>query len=471
MEDLLDLKTYRLLNDFGAGSHKPGSGSAAALQGMLAAKLLVTVIELNNGVDYKFRYSKALPRLLEMQSIINSRIYPRLTALFQLDSVQFGKTIKERERRNAETDLINHNLLARSALAELKVSIRLPLEIASLCVEIAEFADYVFDNAFQSARGDSQVALSSAVAAVAGSLSIVHLNLLPFGSDSYKWIEKVRLKCESLQNHYDKLNAIASVKMNVLVKKVEAKRSFYKEVDQLLKGTKSAQQITNKQLEQFARDLQNLVWLNRKSIWGTEISIAERDVLNPSKVFEKVLGYKYDHNHDLGYYFIDGQWVDIAGLIDQDNKLVQISNHTDKHLQNFTAAHELGHALLHKQSVLHRDVPIDGSNELRNRPLEERQADKFASYFLMPAKLVRRRFKLLFNTHDFRITSDSAFNLTGNSSANDLKIKCNDLRGLSLKLASAESYGQDFFEPLSTYFNVSATAMAIRLEELGLMKF
>ncbi len=471
MEDLLNLKTYKLLDDFGAGSHKPGSGSAAALQGMIAAKLLVTVIELTNGDDYKLRYSKVLPRLLDMQAVINSRIYPRLAELFQLDSVQFGKTIKERERRNAETDLISHNLLARSALAELKVSIRLPLEIASLCVEIAEFAEYVFDNAFQSARGDSQVALSSAVAAIAGCLSIVHLNLLPFGSDSYNWIEKVKYKCETLQNHYDKLNAVAGEKMNVLVKKVEAKRLFYKEVDQLLTVTKSTQQLTNKQMEQFARDLQNLVWLNRKSIWGAEIDINEMHVLNPSKVFEKVLGYKYDNNHDLGYDFIDGQLVEIAGLIDQDNKLVQISNHTGSHLQNFTAAHELGHALLHKQSVLHRDIPIDGSNELRNRPPEEMQADKFASYFLMPEKLVRRRFKLLFGTYDFRINSDSAFKLTGNSSANDLRIKCRDLRGLSLKLSSAESYGQDFFEPLSAHFNVSPTAMAIRLEELKLVQY
>lgn len=471
MEDLLNLKTNKLLDDFGAGSHKPGSGSAAALQGMVAAKLLVTVIELTNGDDYKIRYSKVLSRLLQMQSAINSRIYPRLTELFQLDSVQFGKTIKERERRNAETELINHNLLARSALAELKVSIRLPLEIASLCVEIAEFADYVFDNAFQSARGDSQVALSSAVAAIAGCLSIVHLNLLPFGSDSYNWIEKVRIKCETLHAHYDKLNAIAGEKMNVLVKKVEAKRSFYKDVDQLLNGTKSAHQLTNRHMEQLARDLQNLVWLNRKSIWGMDVNITEMDVLNPSKVFEKVLGYTYDNTLDLGYDYVGDQLVDIAGLIDQDNKLIQISNHTGSHQQNFTAAHELGHALLHKQSVLHRDRPIDGSNELINRPPEEIQADKFASYFLMPEKLVRRRFKLMYGTHDFRINSDSAFKLTGNSSANDLRIKCRNLRGLSSRIASVESYGQEFFESLSAHFNVSPSAMAIRLEELNLVHY
>ena len=29
--------------------------------------------------------------------------------------------------------------------------------------------------------------------------------------------------------------------------------------------------------------------------------------------------------------------------------------------QRFTIAHELGHAILHRQTVLHRDKPIDGS--------------------------------------------------------------------------------------------------------------
>ena len=44
--NLLDLKANILLDKFGKGGHVPGSGSAAALMGLLAAKLLATVSTL-----------------------------------------------------------------------------------------------------------------------------------------------------------------------------------------------------------------------------------------------------------------------------------------------------------------------------------------------------------------------------------------------------------------------------------------
>ena len=39
-ERLIDLATGKLLEKFGAGNHKPGSGSASAFQGMLAEKVV-----------------------------------------------------------------------------------------------------------------------------------------------------------------------------------------------------------------------------------------------------------------------------------------------------------------------------------------------------------------------------------------------------------------------------------------------
>jgi len=46
MGKLIELSTEELLKKFGSGKHKPGSGSAAAFQGMLSAKLIHTVIDL-----------------------------------------------------------------------------------------------------------------------------------------------------------------------------------------------------------------------------------------------------------------------------------------------------------------------------------------------------------------------------------------------------------------------------------------
>jgi len=42
-QSLMELRTHQLLDKFGAGGHKPGSGSAAALMGLLSGKLTVTV--------------------------------------------------------------------------------------------------------------------------------------------------------------------------------------------------------------------------------------------------------------------------------------------------------------------------------------------------------------------------------------------------------------------------------------------
>ncbi|PZW36972.1 formiminotransferase-cyclodeaminase [Mesonia algae] len=108
-----------------------------------------------------------------MDADIRERIFLELTRLFKEDAVQFDKAITARTERDDINDIIKSNLLGKKALAELKLSIDIPIEITKLCIELAEISDYVFDNAFQGARGDSQVALSGAVAGIAGCLSIV----------------------------------------------------------------------------------------------------------------------------------------------------------------------------------------------------------------------------------------------------------------------------------------------------------
>src|SRR5690554_4535881 len=100
--DLLNVTTEKLLEKFGAGNHKPGSGSAAAFQGMLSAKLLVTVISLTNEAKRRETYKNVLPKLLSMNNEIHNRIFPRLKDLFQEDAIQFGKTIQAREERDNE---------------------------------------------------------------------------------------------------------------------------------------------------------------------------------------------------------------------------------------------------------------------------------------------------------------------------------------------------------------------------------
>lgn len=468
--DLLTLVTSDLLEQFGAGNHKPGSGSAAAFQGMISAQLLITVIELTNEPKRRKRYHDVLPGLVAMQTEIRDSIYPQLTQLFEEDSVQFGITINLRKRRNAEKDGFKRNILARQALTELKVAIDLPLKIAELCIRLGEIGESVFDNGFQSARGDSQVALSGSVAAIGGCLSIIQLNLSLFGSDEYKWIKNVKGKCDRLRKKFDVLNSIASLKMDTLAQLVDDKASLYEQLDELINTTRSKELLTNKDLEQFARQFQNLIWQKKEAIWTEDIPTTGRPLMTPSVIFKKVLGYSYDNKLNLGGTTVNGIPMDVAGIIDQANKLVRISNHIPNPIQNFTAAHELGHALLHKQTVMHRDLPVDSLNTVSDRPIEELQADRFATYFLMPAKHVRYRFKTLFYTDLFAIDSDTTFKLTG-TTARDLRKECKNLQGLCFMLASTGTYDGNDIQSLSAYFNVSDKAMAIRLEQLGLVQF
>ena len=99
---LLGITIKKLLEKIGAGNHKPGSGSAAALQAMVSSKLLATVIDITNDDDHRQFYLESLPTLLLMDKAIRERIFPRLCELFQLDSTQFDKTITLRKARNKE---------------------------------------------------------------------------------------------------------------------------------------------------------------------------------------------------------------------------------------------------------------------------------------------------------------------------------------------------------------------------------
>ncbi len=99
--------------------------------------------------------------------------------------------------------------------------------------------------------------------------------------------------------------------------------------------------------------------------------------------------------------------------------------------------------------------------------MTEIEADKFATYFLMPKKLLEKEFFSVYYSV-FQIDENSAFKFGGRSTR-DLKNECKDLRALSRKLATAESFDNRHFSSLTKIFKVSVEAMAIRLEELKLV--
>ena len=199
---LINLPTDQLLTKFGSGGHKPGSGSSAALLGLVACKLIQTVVTLSAGRD---QYQGVEAQLTLANQDILDGIEPVLLAAMQEDSDQFDRVIALRNQRNAETDKVKKRQLAEQALSELRAATEIPIRIAETCIHLADRAMLVFDLGFKAARGDSGVAISSALAGATGAISIIYLNLTSFkGSE---WAVNTRKKADELSKHAQQLQA------------------------------------------------------------------------------------------------------------------------------------------------------------------------------------------------------------------------------------------------------------------------
>jgi hypothetical protein len=222
---------------------------------------------------------------------------------------------------------------------------------------------------------------------------------------------------------------------------------------------------TIEEIEVHANNLHRSIWHHRHKIWPDRIPSNPIDMLDPI-VALNFIGYDSGLEETLGQFRSNGKLIEVAGTIDKFSMKVRISRQFPSEIRGFTAAHELGHALMHETSALHRDRPIDGSSISRDSI--EFEADKFATYFLMPKKLVKTNFKQLFLTDSFSLNEATSFAL-GYSDLEALRNKCLTPRHLSRMLASAEKYNGLQFVSLAKQFRVSVEAMAIRLEEMGLV--
>ncbi len=220
------------------------------------------------------------------------------------------------------------------------------------------------------------------------------------------------------------------------------------------------------ELEQRASKIQSFIWKNRHKIWRASIPSDPVDMLDPTLAL-KLLGYESRYSDTLGEFFSKGKLIEVAGIVDHESRAVTLSQRYPIVIRNFTAAHELGHTALHEESGLHRDKPLDGSSPSRNRV--EQEADKFATFFLMPENLVRTRFRKQFLSSNFLLNESTSFAL-GYVDYTVVKKELKTLRQLSRKLASTEYYNGKHKISLAQQFKVSIETMAIRLEELELIQ-
>jgi formiminotetrahydrofolate cyclodeaminase len=199
-KQLIKLPTDQLLSKFGSGGHKPGSGSAAALLGLVACKLIQTVVTLSAGRD---KYQGVSGQLTLANQNVVSDIEPVLLRAMQDDSDQFDRVIEARRARNDATDSFAKRRLGEHALSELRIATEIPIRIANVCLSLADAGLVVFDLGFKAARGDSGVAVSSALAGASGALSIIYLNLTSFKGG--EWALQTRAQADEISRRLQDL--------------------------------------------------------------------------------------------------------------------------------------------------------------------------------------------------------------------------------------------------------------------------
>lgn len=225
-------------------------------------------------------------------------------------------------------------------------------------------------------------------------------------------------------------------------------------------------------IEQKVRALHKAIWQEKEQLWrGYQPKPIQ--MLQPEAA-ARVLGIDYQEVPNLGdtRFARKGTGYRIAGCMDRQAQVIAVSQEFKPEVMKFTAAHELGHWVMHPKNIMHRDLPIDGPS-LKNafRSQEEKEADYFAACYLMPAKLVIEEFEARFGPiSKFRFNEHTCFHL--GLPDHNRALRCEeDSLDREFLLVRSTRYDGRYFNSLAKAFGVSDQAMAIRLKELKLLRW
>lgn len=199
--DYLSHPTIELLEEYGGGRHIPGSGSAAALSGLIGLELLKTVCKLTIRRPQYQKFHEQMKFILQR---LEFEYKPRLIKLFNEDIKTFDTVSKLRKARDGAPNEKEKERLNREALDVQKEATYIPLNISKTCLEIIQFAITIFDKGFKSARGDSGVAISNLLAAISGALFVVFLNLKSYKES--KWLREITTEADVVLLKYDAIH-------------------------------------------------------------------------------------------------------------------------------------------------------------------------------------------------------------------------------------------------------------------------
>ena len=212
-----------------------------------------------------------------------------------------------------------------------------------------------------------------------------------------------------------------------------------------------------------------------KALWEERFSLLGRDAVSPTELLDPrlacaLLGITFEEYPEIPNRFGGRNGHKIAGLLDRQARKVAVSTDFSEEVVRFTGAHEVGHWLMHPDTVMHRDLPIGdaviGSNR---RDRLEREADYFAAHFLMPERLVKSIFREKFRVDlPMHFSEGLAFALSP-SDPDVLMGTSRDSLDRELAMAGCRSLGTTHFRSMAEEFRVSTKAMAIQLKEFRLI--
>jgi formiminotetrahydrofolate cyclodeaminase len=201
---LLSKPATELLSAFGSGKASPGSGSAAALMGLLSAKLILTVCSISKNKP-ECKKDEAVFELII--SKISNEIEPRLRQLFESDASDFDRVVALRRLRDQATSSKEKADFSRESNELLEKATDCAFEITELCMRLIDHGIIVFDNGWHAVRGDSGAAISAAVSGVMSGIFIISLNLKTLRGRKYSR-DKIG-KCNELYVSMQSKQAVA----------------------------------------------------------------------------------------------------------------------------------------------------------------------------------------------------------------------------------------------------------------------
>lgn len=223
------------------------------------------------------------------------------------------------------------------------------------------------------------------------------------------------------------------------------------------------------QIEREVRRLQVEIWMQRDIIW--QFGVPPVEAMFEPRVVADFLDLQYELRDNMQPEQ-PGTGFEAAGTLDRKRGILAISTQFDYFVQRFTAAHEIGHFILHPwigDKVVHRDRPIHGF-QLSGRPEIEQDADYFAACLLVPMRRLHEAFEVRFGTRKpLPLTDTVAFHLAGGSAHQLFSAPPGATLQFAKAVASAQSFDGRRFQCLAQQFGVSVSAMAIRLREAGLV--